>query len=220
MRRAVIFANGRLQDAEQARAAIRPGDTLIAADGGARHCLTLGLTPETVIGDFDSLSAAELAELQRLGAQLVRHPAHKDLTDLELALRHAKGLGVSEVLILGALGARWDQTIANLLLPLSTDLSSLQITILDGPQQVFILRASQEIQVRGETGDTLSLIPLCGDALGVSTQGLEYPLHGETLFFGATRGVSNVLTADTARLSLASGSLLCVHIRQEKPNSG
>jgi len=216
MKRAVIFANGRLQNAEQARDAIRPGDLLIAADGGAQHCLALGLAPTVVIGDFDSLSERELKELKTLGAQMIPHPAHKDFTDLELALQHAQKLGIKEVLILGALGARWDQTIANLLLPISAGLASIQISMLDGPQQVYFLRAGGEAQIRGRKGDTLSLIPLCGDAQGVVTQGLEYPLHGETLFFGATRGVSNLLTADTARVSLSDGTLLIVLIHQDR----
>ena len=215
MRRAVIFANGRLQNAAQARDAVRSGDLLIAADGGAQHCLALGLTPAIVIGDFDSLSGPELEELITRGAQLIQHPAHKDFTDLELALQHAKGLGIEEVLILGALGSRWDQTVANLLLPVSADLASIHISILDGPQQVFILHPGRQFQFHGKKGDTLSLIPLCGDAQGVVTSGLEYPLRDETLFFGATRGVSNVLTADTARVSLSSGTLLCVLIHQD-----
>ncbi|HSF83127.1 MAG TPA: thiamine diphosphokinase [Anaerolineales bacterium] len=216
MRRAVIFANGMLQNPERVRQAIHPGDLLIAADGGAQHCLALGLTPAVVIGDFDSLSEQELQDLKTQSVQMIRHPAHKDFTDLELALQHVQELGMQEVLILGALGARWDQTIANLLLPISAGLSSLQISILDGHQEVFILRPDRQVQILGEVGDTLSLIPLCGDVQGVVTQGLQYPLSNETLFFGATRGISNVFTAERVSISLASGSLLCVIIHQEK----
>ncbi len=214
MRRAVIFANGVLQNPEQARDALRPEDVLIAADGGALHCLALELMPSIVIGDFDSMSEQDVHTLEASGVQLIRHPAHKDYTDLELALQHAQKIGLHEVLILGALGARWDQTIANLLLPVSAELSTMHISMLDGPQEVFILNPDQDYQLHGKKGDTLSLIPLCGDVRGIVTQGLEYPLHGETLYFGATRGISNVFTEDTVRISLEIGTMLCVLIHQ------
>jgi thiamine pyrophosphokinase len=212
--RAVIIANGELNN----RLSLEPGDLLIAADGGARHCLRLGLTPDLVIGDFDSLDEAELASLAQAGAEIVRYPVRKDTTDLELALLAARERGATQVLLLAALGARWDQTIANLLLPLSAGLASLPVRLLDGNQEISILRAAAqdtppaEIEIAGQAGDTVSLIPLGGDAIGVATHGLEYPLYGETLYFGSTRGVSNLLLAGTARVALQAGILLVVII--------
>jgi thiamine pyrophosphokinase len=212
--RAVILANGELNNPP----VLEPGDLLIAADGGARHCLRLGLTPDLVIGDFDSLDEAELAALALAGAEIVRHPVHKDATDLELALLAAQERGASQALVLAALGARWDQTIANLLLPLSAGLDSLPVRLLDGNQEIAFLRAPSkdkspaEIEITGQAGDTVSLIPLSGDAAGITTHGLEYPLRGETLYFGSTRGVSNLLQSSTARVSLRGGILLVVLI--------
>ena len=211
-RRAVIFANGLLGNLESARQVLRPDDILIAADGGARHCRRLGLTPHFIVGDFDSLEPAELLTFQDAGVAVIRHPARKDFTDLELALRHARSLGVAEILILGGLGARWDQTLANLLLPAAKEFASVHIRLLDGAQEVFLLRGGESAQVRGSPGDTVSLIPLGGDAQGVRTSGLEYPLAGDTLVFGATRGVSNVLMGETAAIQLERGLLLCVVI--------
>lgn len=130
-KRGVIIANGALQHPENARDAVRPDDLLIAADGGASHCRALGLTPAVIIGDLDSLSPQELASFERAGTQIIRHPAHKDYTDLELALLHARSLGLEQVLILGALGMRWDQTLANLLLPLSSELGGMEIRMLE-----------------------------------------------------------------------------------------
>jgi thiamine pyrophosphokinase len=211
--KAVIIANGELNNSPQLEA----GDLLIAADGGARHCLRLGLKPHLVIGDFDSLDPHELATLQQAGAEIVRHPPRKDATDLELALLVARERGATQAIVLGALGARWDQTVANLLLPLASGLAGMPVRLLDGEQELLLLRTADpllpaEIEVHGQPGDTVSLIPLSGDAQGVRTQGLEYPLHAETLFFGATRGVSNVLIAKDATISLQSGILLIVLI--------
>jgi thiamine pyrophosphokinase len=211
--KAVIIANGDLNNQPY----LEPGDLLIAADGGARHCLHLGLTPQIVIGDFDSLDPQDLNTLQQAGAEIIRHPVRKNATDLELALHVARERGATTAIVLGALGARWDQTIANLLLPLSGELTGLAVRLLDGPQELFLVHATDPNrpasgEIHGLPGDTVSLIPLSGDALGVHTQGLEYPLHGETLYFGATRGVSNVLLTPTAAVTVSAGILLIVVI--------
>jgi thiamine pyrophosphokinase len=214
--RAVIFANGTLNDPHQVLADLEAGDTLIAADGGARHCRVLGLTPAVVIGDFDSLSADELARLEMDGARLVRYPARKDFTDLELALQHAVSLGVTEILVFGALGARWDQTLANLLLPAAPGLEHVCIRLLDGPQEIALLRAGEAHTLSGQAGDTVSLVPLGGHARGITTTGLEYPLTDDTLYFGATRGISNVMLGKQATVRLEEGLLLWTIIHEER----
>lgn len=202
--RAVIIANGWLNQA----VVLSPEDLLIAADGGAQHCLEKGLHPAYVVGDLDSLDSDQVARLESQGAQFVRYPSRKDQTDLELAVDLAQNLGYTEVMILGALGARWDQTIANIMLPAARP--ALQISLVDGDQEIHLLRTGEEIRLPGTPGDIVSLIPLAGTAAGILTRNLEYPLQGEDLFFGSTRGVSNVMTAAPAIVSLKEGLLLCI----------
>jgi thiamine pyrophosphokinase len=205
--RAVIFANGELNNLEAARALLEPGDTLIAADGGAHHCTALGITPSLLVGDFDSLTEKEVDDWQQEGAQLIRHDQRKDETDLELALLIAQGLAREEAVVLGALGGRWDQTFANLLLPAYEKLDGLNVTFWHDGLWIYLVRDRREL--RGRAGQTVSLLPVGGDAVGVTTEGLEYPLHDATLKFGATRGVSNVLLGEKAAVSLDAGLLLC-----------
>ena len=214
--RAVIFANGELNNPQQTNQWISAEDLLIAADGGSRHCLALGLTPKVIIGDFDSLETELLEKFKSLGSQVIRHPARKDFTDLELALRYACEQGVEDILVLGALGARWDQTLANLLLPTHPDLASAKIRLIDGRQEIRLIRPGERLQVHGNPGDTVSLIPLNEHVNGVRTQGLEYPLIDEALYFGATRGVSNALLDDKAEIFIQAGLLLCIMIHQEE----
>lgn len=211
-KRAVIFANGVLSDPASARAALAGGDVVIAADGGARHCRELGIKPDYLIGDFDSLEPSELEQFEAEGVNILRHPARKDYTDLELAIRHAHSLGANEILVLGALGRRWDQTLANLLLPAAGEYAGLQMRLLDAAQEVLLARSGSQLTLHGQPGDTVSLIPLGGDAHGITTHGLEYPLQQETLYFGTTRGVSNALLSETAMVQLEQGMLLCVVI--------
>ncbi len=214
LNRTVIFANGELHDLDAARAVIQPTDTLIAADGGARHCRALGLTPHILIGDFDSLSPTDLAALEAAGTRILRHPARKDQTDLELALDFALAERADDIIILGALGGRWDQTFANLLLLALPTVSSTRIRLLDGTQEIGLLRGPGELTFAGTAGDTVSLMPIGGDARGITTSGLEYSLHGETLIFSSTRGISNVMMVGQAAISLAEGLLVCTLIRQ------
>ncbi len=209
--RAIIFTNGQL-DPESTREQLRPGDLIVAADGGTRHALALGVAPHLVIGDLDSLSPQEQARAEAAGAQIIRFASRKDETDLELALLHAARAGANEIVILGALGGRLDQTIANVLLLALPALRGLDVRIAEGAQEAFLIR--DEALVHGQPGDTLSLIPLGGDALGVTAEGVEWPLRDETLRFGLTRGVSNVLVGERARVGVRKGMLLCVLTRK------
>ena len=209
--RAIIFANGEFSDPQSARALLRPDDLIIAADGGARHAWDAGVVPQVVIGDFDSLSPGEQARVGASGSQVIRFSPRKDETDLELALGYAAREGATEIIILAALGGRLDQTIANLLLLAMPKLSEITVRIVAGAQTAFLIR--DQALVEGLPGDTVSLIPLGGDAVGVTATGLEWPLHEDALRFGPARGVSNVLVAEQAPVCVRQGLLLCVVTR-------
>ncbi len=214
--RVIIFANGEIHHPQRVLEIIQDGDVLIAADGGARHCLGLGLLPKLVIGDLDSLTEGELRDLEEAGAEIQRHPPDKDETDLELALIKAEELKPDEIIIFGALGARWDMTLANVLLMAHPDFASIPICIVDGPQEISLLRSGQAKEIQGQPGDTISLIPLMRDARGITTLGLEYPLENATLRFGVTRGVSNVMHSQHARVQLEEGLLVIVSYHLNK----
>ena len=206
--RAIVFANGTLNDPQQARHLLRPDDLVIAADGGTRHAWEAGVDPDVVIGDLDSLTPRERERLESSGARLDSFSPHKDRTDLEIALLHAASEGVDEIVILAALGGRLDQTIANLLLLTLPELVDREVRIVDGAQVAFVIRDTA--QIAGRPGDTVSLIPIGGDATGVTATGMEWPLDQETLHFGPARGVSNVLRAEQASVQVRQGLLLCV----------
>jgi thiamine pyrophosphokinase len=148
--------------------------------------------------------------LEATGCQLIAHPAHKDETDLELALRYAVDQGATEVLVFGALGGRLDQTLANVLLLALPELRGVRVKIVGPELEVLLVRDQETIE--GRPGDTVTLLPIGGDVTGITTEGLEYPLRDGTLYFGPARGVSNALTAPTAHLRVKTGLLLVVHI--------
>jgi thiamine pyrophosphokinase len=204
----VIIANGLLKPPIN----LIKDDILIAADGGGKHCLALDLEPAYLVGDLDSLSPIDIRELKARGAQILQFPARKDFTDLELAVQHAISLEPDEIVIYGALGSRWDQTEANLLL--AGAYPGIQIRILDGNQELNYIWPGNTYSIQGEPGDIVSLIPLQGPAEGITTQNLEYPLLDETLNFGSTRGVSNLILKSPGVVKFRQGLLLCIVIHQ------
>jgi thiamine pyrophosphokinase len=206
---AVIIANAPNLDATPYLAQIRAADALIAADGGALPLLRLGLPPQLVIGDLDSLDADSQAALLAQGVELRRYPRAKDQTDLELALLYVAGRGAAPIDILGALGGRWDHTLANVALLALPELRGRRVRLLADAQELFLVRDTAAIE--GRAGDTVSLLPLTPEARGVTTRGLLYPLDDATLRYEQARGVSNVLRKPPGQVTLRDGLLLVVH---------
>jgi len=211
--RAIIIAGGQVGDDEDWRRWVREGDWLIGADGGAAQALARGLVPHLVIGDMDSLPGEAQAALEAQGSQFVVHPRAKDETDLELALTYATQQGAQEIIVLGALGSRLDHTLANVLLLALPRLDGVVVRIASDRQEAFLIRGGGEATLEGESGDLVSLLPLGGDARGVTASGLAWPLEGDTLRFGFSRGVSNEITAPMVRIEVQEGYLLVVHSR-------
>ena len=211
--RILLFANGDFPHPDHARALIRPDDFILCADGGARHALALGLTPDLVIGDLDSVDADTVSSLRDAGVEIRQFARDKDYTDLELALLAARDLRPDAVILLGALGGRLDQTLANIFLLARPQFAALNITLVSGAERAWVVR--DETIVRGQPGDILSVIPLTPDVAGLSYHsGLRWRLQDATLPFGSSRGVSNELTAREARITLRSGAILVI-LRQK-----
>ncbi len=206
--RAVIFVNGQFHSPEIARHFILPGDYLIAADGGACHALSLNIIPHTAIGDFDSLPAEVEERLEHASTRFLRFPPNKDETDLELAIRHALEKGADTIVLLAALGGRLDQSLGNIMLLTLPVLKNTHVSIVDGNQRAFVIR--EKAVITGSSGDMVSILPLAGDARGVTNEGFEWPLEHETLPLGTSRGISNVMLGERACISLQQGLLLCV----------
>jgi thiamine pyrophosphokinase len=214
MPKALIFANGDLSHPTLARSLVQPDDYIIAADGGARHALSIGITPAIIIGDLDSLTEAEVKIFSDQNVRILRFPPAKDETDLELALLHALHTGYNTVMIIAAFGGRLDQALGNIALLASPEAICADVRLDDGATEAFFVRDSALIN--GTPGDIVSLIPWGNLVEGVVTKNLVYPLNNETLFPYRTRSISNEMLAQTASVSIGNGLLLCVHLRKNE----
>ena len=217
MTRFVIFANGEIGDLERVRSLIRPTDIILCADGGSHHALALGLTPNLIIGDLDSIQGDDLAAIQSAGIPVRQHSHDKDETDLELTLHYAVEQHPSSIVIIAALGRRLDHAIGNIAMLTDPDLASLDVRLDDGLEEVLFCR--QQSIIEGRVGDLVSLIAWGGAAQGVHTTGLKWPLQAEVLYADKTRGISNEMLDATAGVSLTSGLLLVIHRRQTRPEN-
>ncbi len=209
---AVIVANGELSNNARLQNIWQQTELRIAADGGARNArLFLERAPQVVIGDMDSVDKETRVWLAAHHAELIQYPRAKDETDLELALQLAHARGADEITILGALGGRVDQFLANALLLAQY----ANLKIVDAASELWIGKGNDV--VHGAKGEIVSLIPLDAKVQGITTKDLEYPLRDETLERGSTRGISNVMLGERAQVSFKRGMLLIVHLfRQAK----
>lgn len=207
--RAVVFINGVIDDYATCARWLRVEDYIVAADGGAHHALALGCHLNAVVGDLDSLEPELVARLAENGVELVRYPVHKNETDLELAIEFALQQKVDEVLLMGAIGGRLDQTLANLLI-LAQREWPVQLTLIEGHQLAQLLRPGETLVLQALPGDTVSALPLSDTVTGITYTGMSYPLTNATLHLGSTRGVSNEVATTPATATIATGRLLII----------
>ncbi len=188
--------------------AVPLGSPVVAADRGLEHALSLGLDVTLAVGDFDSASPEAVAVAESAGVRVERHPEEKEATDLELALDAAAAMEPQRILVLAAEGGRLDHQLSALLLLASERYAGVQVDALVGPAWVHVVRLARTLE--GAPGELVSLLAVGGPAKGVTTAGLAYPLRGETLEAGTSRGISNVFATDTAQVSLDEGVLLAI----------
>lgn len=212
--KAVVIAHGDV--APEDRDLVAGADLVIAADGGALALERWGFVPHLIVGDLDSLGADRAAALERRGAKVNRFPVAKDASDLELAMRYALESGADDIVLLGILGgARVDHALVNVTLLADPAYRALGVRAVFGETQLRALHAGETLALRGPVGSTVTLVPIHGDARGVTTHGLRYPLADGTLHFGKSLGLSNVVATFPAHVSIEQGVLLVIEIAKE-----
>jgi len=207
---AIIIIGGVRPDVNLAAALESEGALVIAADSGAVHAKAAGLTIDIAVGDFDSIPPPLLQELESAGAKIERYPVAKDATDLELAIDVAIREGADVITIVGGHGGRVDQSFANAFVISSPAYAHVSMHAILDSALVSVVHGGGGVTFVGNPGDVVTILPLHGDAVGVRTEGLEYPLRGEGLQAGTTRGVSNVLLDHEATVSIDEGTVLVV----------
>lgn len=220
-RHALVIAAGEVDDRRALDAAWPGWDAavgpVIAADAGYVGAARLGLVPNLLVGDLDSLDAETQARAAAAGVAIRRASRDKDASDTELAVLEACHMGAERITILGALGGpRLDHALANIWLLAHPALEGVAAVLLDAEYRLSMVIAPDTAgrrvtrDLEGRAGATITLLPLGGDVTGITTAGLRYPLDDEPLHVGPARGLSNVRVGPAASVTLRSGRLLVV----------
>ncbi|MCK9196286.1 MAG: thiamine diphosphokinase [Syntrophales bacterium] len=207
----VIIAGSAIEDMKFLRQRIEAAapEAVLCADGGARYAHALGLAPDLIIGDMDSLDDELLRVFEEKGIAIVRYPVRKDETDTQLALIQALAMNPEEILIFGAMGKRLDHTLANLGLLMMGLEKGVPIKLLDENCEVFVMAGAATVS--GKKGQTVSIFPWGGEARGITLEGFEYPLEDATMTLARPCGISNRLTEKVGRIKVDEGYLLIIH---------
>ncbi|MCP3998190.1 MAG: thiamine diphosphokinase [bacterium] len=183
---------------------------VVAADSGLDQAYRLGISPDLVVGDMDSVTPDALARAEDDGVAIERHPMAKDATDLELAIDAASAAGFERATIIGGTGGRMAHTLANAMVLLKE--RSIVLDWRTSRATITAVRSGESQHFRNSDGPLLSILAIGGPAACSST-GLRWPLGLSPLVAGSTRGISNEITGETATVSVSSGQVLTIHER-------
>ena len=189
-------------------------DCMIAADSGMNFLHRNGLKPDIIAGDFDSAKKESVAYFQGLnGVQVIKLNPIKDDTDTEFVIREAIRRGAKEITVLGATGTRLDHVIANVyLLGIGLE-EGVSIQLVDKYNCIRMIDSSLEIRKDEQFGEYVSVLPVNGDARGVTLEGTKYPLKEADVTCFSSLGVSNEIIDEVAKISVKQGSLLVIESR-------
>lgn len=203
--RALIFGGADIKDYSFCQKYIE-NSYIVCCDAGMRHAKKLGITPNVIVGDFDSVNSDVLEYFKNQNLDIKQYPCKKDETDMELGLDEAINAGCDEIIITAGIGSRMDHTLANLQLLFNLLTKGIKAKIVNENNEVWLI--DKKTVIEGKAGDIVSLVPMTQEVKGVTTTGLEYPLNDDTLFFGSRLlAVSNVMLSEKAEVEIKSGYL-------------
>lgn len=206
----MIIGNGEINDYDIIREYFDDA-YIIACDGGIRHCRAMMIMPNVMVGDFDSANKEDADFFDNLGVLKIEYPVKKDKTDMEIAIDLAIEKNSDEIYIVGGLGSRFDHSLANVHILLRPVRLGIRACLLD--EHNIITLVEDSIDIVGEKGQTVSLIPLTTKVNGITTENLDYILNNDTMEIGHSLGVSNTMTTDTATVSVCEGILILIMSR-------
>ncbi|CDD61374.1 thiamine pyrophosphokinase [Clostridium sp. CAG:505] len=210
--KAVLFAGAAITDYSFCEKYLQNADWIICCDGGMHHAKALGITPDYIVGDFDSVRPEVLEEYRNMGIFIRQFPTHKNETDMQLGMLLALELGATELVLIGGIGDRFDHTLANAHLLLYLLKKGVRGILVNEKNRVELI--DKEVTLYGKAGDLVSTIPLSMLVEGVTLEGLEYPLVDYDLALDDKLvAVSNVMTGTEAKVKIRKGYLFVMQTR-------
>ncbi len=206
----VIVANGEIKNINFLKYVIKSSDYIICADGAAKYLMDLNVCPDLLVGDLDSIDKKTLGWAKRNSISIQRFPIKKDMTDTELAVEFALKQNPDKIIIMGAIGSRLDHSLSNIMLLYKIHKLGIDAAVMDEINYITIV--SDALKMKCRMGEIVSIIPIGGDAKGVTLKGLEYSLTDHDIKMGSSLGISNKSVSKEIIISVKDGILLVVKI--------
>lgn len=207
----LIFTNGNIENYSHMKRELEEYDYIICADGGIRHSSAMGMVPDLIVGDLDSASSSMLEKYKDMGVPAQRFPTEKDATDTQIAVDSAMEMGADEIVLVGALGGRWDHSYANVMLLYRMATRGISGCVMDAKNKITI--SNKVLEFSGEKGQLLSLLPFGGPVHIMSTCGLKYPIRDKILTMDYPIGVSNEFIGESVKITIKEGWLLAIQTK-------
>lgn len=204
----LILTGGEWPCDERVQSLVYGCDSVLCCDGAAGHARRLGIQPDVLIGDMDSIMEHDRAYMSDMGVQEICLPSEKDQTDTQAACRLAIRQGANDAIIIGGLGNRTDHSLGNIHCLWMLHDAGVAARICAGDEEARII--TDTCSLGRYVTRTFSLIPLLPDTVVFSMTGVKYPLDRVPLMFGSTLGISNIVLSDRAQLTVHPGAALLI----------
>ena len=206
--KALIISNGIIEDYEELKILIKQSNMVVCADGGGQHAYDIGMLPNVIIGDFDSINPTILNYFKENNIKIHTYPCDKNETDTQLAVQYAVDNGAKEIILVGCVGTRFDHTFANVSLLIWLMKRGIRGVIINKNNEINVI--DRYIELYGSIGEKVSLLAITPMITGIHTKGLKYALEDGELSFDNPRGISNELIATKAEVVIRDGMMLVI----------
>ena len=212
----IILANGEMEDYEKYRSLFAGGPLTICADGGIRHARALGILPQVVVGDMDSVRPEDLEQLTAQDVELIKYPKEKDEMDTELALMEAVKRGATSIVLLGCSGGRLDHTLAAIQMLVPVVEQGVKVQMLAKGHRLTLVTPENPARLPGNPDTILSILPLTTRVTGITSRGVKWPLTDAVFELGKPYGVSNEVTGPEVSITIKEGILLVIEMNSKE----
>src|SRR5699024_2414318 len=204
----IIIGSGEIKNYNVLIDLAKTADYVICADGGANHLINIGINPDLVVGDLDSIDENTLKNLKETNVEINKFTKEKDYTDTELAIKYLMDKKVDKIILVGVTGSRFDHTLANIFLLRRLLEKGIEGQILSHKNTIYI--TDKKFVLEKEEGYFVSIIPLNDEGAVVTLKGFKYETDKEKFYFSSTYGISNKIIEKRGIIEIHKGTCLVI----------
>lgn len=205
---ALLVSSGDINNYKALKNLASTHDFIICADGGIRHLIQIGIDPDIIIGDLDSIDKNSMDYIRDKKLDVIKYPVQKDETDTELAIIYLIDKGYEDITLVGVTGSRIDHTLSNIFLLKNLSHKNIKAKIIDDNNIIYFV--DSDLKLKRDDKYYVSVIPIIKEGVVVSLKGFLYPLVESRIQFGSSLGVSNRITSDYGEIIIHSGEAMII----------